>query len=114
MRELELRKVASGPRAPRTRYDLHLQPLLNREPLPRCEKEWIRELDLFDTTNMVLDQLAVDIMKNSLEGDLVVGDTVCFFLNISSSILICCVQVGPATIFRVREGRCSESPSSVA
>lgn len=79
MQELELRKVPSAPRTVKIRYGLHMQPITSSDPLPRCETGWTRhERDMFIATNLTLDHLAVEVMKESLKGDLVVGDEVRF------------------------------------
>lgn len=77
MQKLELRKVPSAPRTVKVRYGLHLQPVVSCQPLPRCETGWTRdERDMFIAANVTLDHLAVNIIKESLAGDLVVGDEV--------------------------------------
>jgi hypothetical protein len=85
---MELCKVSSVSYTIETRFDLVPQPVIVDAALPEYTHLWHRpDKEEIDDLGNVVDHLAVDIIKSSLEGDLVVGEEVSFVQRGSVQII---------------------------
>jgi hypothetical protein len=76
---MELRKVASTSYAVKTRFDFLPQPIIIDTAPPQYDHMWHREnKEEIDALGIVMDHLAMSIIRTSLGSDLVVGDEVRF------------------------------------
>jgi hypothetical protein len=76
---MELRKFSSASYSVKTRFDMLPQPVIVDAALPEYKSLWQRpDKEETDILGNVLDHFSVDIIKSSLEGDLVVGEEVRF------------------------------------
>jgi hypothetical protein len=76
---MELCKVSSSSYAIKNRFDLLPQPILIDTPVPEYDIVWGRaDKEEIDALGIVMDHLAVDVIKSSLKDELVIGEEVSF------------------------------------
>jgi hypothetical protein len=74
---MEISTVSTASYTIKNRFDLLPQPVLIDAPVPEYDRVCAREdKEEIDALGIVIDRLAVDIIKNSLAGELVIGDEV--------------------------------------